>query len=196
MKNKIINVLILVRILIDKYSSYIISVNKKFKGENFMEKTVKESRIIMANAMQPYDANPAGNVHGGVIMKHIDDAGGMVAIRHAGTLCVTASIDRLDFHYPVFVGDLLILKASINMVGKTSIEVGVRVETENPMTGKVRHTASAYLTYVALGKDFKPIKVNSLKLETKTDIRRNKEAKDRKIVRLAEKTREKVCIDN
>ncbi len=161
-----------------------------------MEKTVKNSRIIMAHAMQPSDANAAGNVHGGVIMKHIDDAGGVVAIRHAGTLCVTASIDRLDFHHPVFIGDILILKASINMVGKTSIEVGVRVEAENPATGDVRHTASAYLTYVAIDKDMKPTKVPGLKLETDIEIRRNREAKERRIVRLAEKTREKECCDD
>ena len=156
-----------------------------------MKKTVKNSSITMANIMQPQDANPAGNVHGGVIMKAIDDAAGVVAIRHAGTLCVTASIDRLDFHHPVFIGDLLVLKASLNIVGKTSMEIGVRVEAENSMKGIRRHTASAYLTYVALGKDLKPAKVAGLKLKTKKDVRRNREAHERKMIRLAEKTMEK-----
>ena len=120
-------------------------------------KTVKYSRIIMAIQMNPEDANPAGNVHGGVIMKYVDTAAGVVSIRHARKLAVTASIDRLDFHHPVFVGDLLILKAGLNMVGRSSMEVGVRVEAENILTGEVRHTASAYLTFVALDKEGKPV---------------------------------------
>ncbi len=153
-----------------------------------MEKTVKASSITMVNVMQPQDANPEGNVHGGVIMKCIDDAAGVVAIRHAGRRCVTASIDRLDFHNPVFIGDILILKASMNMTGSTSMEVGVRVEAENPLTGEVRHTASAYLTFVAIGRDLKPVKVPGIKPETKTEIKRNKEAKERRAARLEEKT--------
>ncbi|VEN74289.1 putative Uncharacterized acyl-CoA thioester hydrolase [Candidatus Desulfarcum epimagneticum] len=154
-----------------------------------MEKTVKDSRIVMAHVMQPHEANPAGNVHGGVIMKYMDDAAGVVAIRHAGTVCVTASIDRLDFHTPVFIGDLLILQASLNMVGRASMEIGVRAEAENTATGEKRHTGSAYLTYVALGgKDLKPVKVPGLKLETDEELRRNRSAKDRRAIRLAEKT--------
>jgi len=156
-----------------------------------MEKTVQDSNITMAHVMQPQDANPAGNVHGGVIMKYIDDAAGVVAIRHAGTICVTASIDRLDFHNPVFIGDLLILKACLNLVGKTSMEVGVRVEAENTITGEVRHTASAYLTFVALGKDLKPMKIPGLNLDDPMDLRRNREAHDRRMIRLAEKSMEK-----
>jgi acyl-CoA hydrolase len=156
-----------------------------------MEKTVQDSNITMAHVMQPQDANPAGNVHGGVIMKYIDDAAGVVAIRHAGTICVTASIDRLDFHNPVFIGDLLILKACLNLVGKTSMEVGVRVEAENTATGEVRHTASAYLTFVALGKDLKPMKIPGLNLDDPMDLRRNREAHDRRMIRLAEKSMEK-----
>ena len=156
-----------------------------------MEKTVQNSTITMAHVMQPQDANPAGNVHGGVIMKYIDDAAGVVAIRHSGTVCVTASIDRLDFHNPVFIGDLLILKASLNLVGRTSMEVGVRVEAETTATGEVRHTASAYLTFVALGKDMKPMKIPGLNLMDPMDVRRNREANDRRMIRLAEKSMEK-----
>ncbi|MFZ5868644.1 MAG: acyl-CoA thioesterase, partial [Thermodesulfobacteriota bacterium] len=125
-------------------------------------KRVNDTRIIMAAQMNPEDANPAGNVHGGVIMKYVDTAAGAVAIRHARRIAVTASIDRLDFHHPVFVGNLLILKASLNFVGKTSMEVGVRVEAENLLTGDVRHTASAYLTFVALDQTGKPAEVPPL----------------------------------
>lgn len=136
------------------------------------ERKISETRVEVAEMMQPHHANPAGNVHGGQIMKMIDDAAGVVAIRHARSNVVTASIDRLDFHAPVYVGNLVVLKASINCVGKSSMEVGVRVEAEDLRTGQVRHTASAYLTYVALGKDGRPHAVPGLVLETEDDRRR------------------------
>ena len=154
-------------------------------------KTVKESSIVMSQLMTPQDVNKAGNVHGGVIMKLIDTAGGAVAVRHSRANTVTASIDRLDFHNPIFVGDLVTLKASLNMVGRTSMEIGVRVESENLMTGKVRHTASAYLTYVALGEDGKPTIVPSLTLETDEEVRRNQAARARRKIRLGEKSNRK-----
>ncbi len=160
------------------------------RSEIMEGKRVRDSAVIMAHQMMPQDANPAGNVHGGVIMKYIDTTAGVVAMRHARCNSVTASIDRLDFHYPVYVGDLLILKASINMVGKTSMEIGVRVEAENLFTGEVRHTASAYLTFVALGRDGKPREVPPLILDSPEEIRRNKEAKERRKMRLAERKRE------
>jgi len=151
------------------------------------EKTVKETAITMAVQMNPEDANPVGNVHGGVIMKYVDTAAGVVAIRHARKNAVTASIDRLDFHYPVFVGDLLILKAGLNMVGKSSMEVGVRVEAENLRTGEIRHTASAYLTFVALDEKGRPAKVPSLVPESPDEQRRNCEAIVRKKQRMEQK---------
>ena len=150
-------------------------------------KTVKETRIILAQMMNPRDANPAGNVHGGVIMKLIDTAAGAVAIRHSRTTVVTASIDRLDFHDPIFIGDLVTFKASLNLVGKSSMEIGVRVEAENLKTGVIRKTASAYLTYVALGKNGKPVPVPPLILETEEDRRRNCEAQVRRKIRLEAK---------
>ena len=156
-------------------------------------KTVKESQITMAVQMNPEDANPVGNVHGGVIMKYIDTAAGAVAIRHARKICVTASIDRLDFHHPVYIGDLVTLRASITMVGRTSMEVGVRVEAENLLTGKVRHTASAYLTFVAFDEKGLPAQVPPLILETDEENRRNCEAQVRRQVRLSQKDREDVC---
>ncbi len=159
-------------------------------------KKVKDSITVFAERTQPQDANPAGNVHGGVIMKHIDTTAGIAAIRHTGTNVVTASIDRLDFHNPVLIGDLITLKASINLTGRTSMEVGVRVEAENPITATVRHTASAYLTFVALGGDGVPTEVRPLILKTAEEKRRNVEAQARRKARLAERKREKVCQHN
>ena len=105
-------------------------------AEQIKGKRVMESSVIMAQQMNPQDANPAGNVHGGVIMKLIDTAAGAVAIRHARANAVTASVDRLDFHHPVLVGELRHLSCQIDFVGRTSMEVGVRVESENLITGK------------------------------------------------------------
>jgi uncharacterized protein (TIGR00369 family) len=155
------------------------------------EKRVQESSIIMAQQMNPQDANPAGNVHGGVIMKLIDTAAGAVAIRHARSNAVTASIDRLDFFHPVFVGDFVTLRASLNFVGRTSMEVGVRVESENLLTGERRHTSTAYLTYVALDGQGQPLPLPPMILETEEEKRRNREAKVRRETRLAEKAKEK-----
>jgi uncharacterized protein (TIGR00369 family) len=154
---------------------------------------VDHSIVVMAQVMIPQDANPSGNVHGGVVMKLIDTAAGVVATRHARSNAVTASIDRLDFHHPVFVGDLLFIKGSLNFVGRTSMEVGVRVEAENIMTGEVRHTASAYLTFVALDESGRPKEVPPLILVTEEEFRRNREAKIRKEARLVEKRREEKC---
>ena len=154
-------------------------------------KTVKESMVSIAQLMTPQDVNLAGNVHGGVIMRLIDGVAGVVASRHARTNTVTASIDRLDFHHPVYVGNLVTLKASLNLVGRTSMEVGVRVESESIITGEHRHTASAYLTYVALDKDGKPAEAPPLILETEDEVRRNREAKARREVRLRERQYEK-----
>ena len=154
-------------------------------------KKISESRVVLAQAMNAENANPAGNIHGGDIMKLIDTAGGVAAARHARMHVVTASIDRLDFHYPVYVGDLLTLKASVNYVGKTSMEVGVRVESENLITGEKRHTGSAYLTFVALDANKRPIQLPLLILETDDDRYRNTEAEERSQMRLTEKKKEK-----
>lgn len=116
-------------------------------------------------------------------MRLIDDAGGVVAFRHARSNVVTAFIDRLSFHSPIFIGDLVTFRASINMVGTTSMDVGVKVEAENLITGEVRHTASAYLTYVALDVNSKPRPVAPLILETGEDERRFRQALARKEIR-------------
>ncbi len=149
-----------------------------------------ETLITIIQQMTQQDANLAGNVHGGTIMKIIDNTAGIVATRHTGKNSVTASIDRLDFHSPVFVGDLLRVSACINVVGRTSMEVGVRVEAENVITGQVRHTASAYLTYVSLDEHGKPVQAPPLIFETDEEKRRNREAIERRKRRLAEKHEE------
>ncbi len=154
-------------------------------------KTVRESSVIMAQQMNPQDANPAGNVHGGVIVKLIDTAAGVVASRHARANVVTASIDRLDFLNPVFVGDFVTLRANVNCVGRTSMEVGVRVESENLVTGEKRHTATAYLTFVALDAQGRPQALPPLILVTEIQKRRSREANIRRQNRLAEKAGEK-----
>jgi len=146
-------------------------------------KKVSATRLVLAQVMTPQDANIAGNVHGGNIMKLADTASAVVAIRHSWCLCVTASVDRFDFHAPVYVGNLITLCASLNHVGRTSMEVGVRVEAEDLRTGKKTHTNSCYFTMVALGMDGKPTPVPRLLLETEEDRRRNTEAALRVAVR-------------
>jgi len=152
-------------------------------------KNIATSCITMSQLMLPENANPLGIVHGGVVMKHMDNTAGVVAIRHAGRVCVTASIDQLNFYYPANIGDLLILKASVNFVRTTSMEIGVRIETENLISGKVKHTASAYLTYVAMDDNFKPAKIPQLILENEIEHKRNKEAKLRFEARLKTRTK-------
>lgn len=150
-------------------------------------KSAAESEVVMTHLVLPQDANPAGNLHGGVILKHIDTAGGVVAKRHSRRNTVTVSIDRMAFKQPAYMGELLIFKASLNHVGRSSMEIGVRVEAENLRTGEVRHTNSAYLTYVALGDDGKPTQVPPRKLETETAERRYKEAELRREMRKKER---------
>ncbi len=142
-------------------------------------KPVSASRLVLAQVMTPQDANPAGNVHGGNIMKLADTASGVVAIRHSGRNCVTASVDRFEFHAPVYVGNLVTLYASLNYVGKSSMEVGVRVEAEDLRTGKRTHTNSSYFLMVALDEAGRPAEVPRLILETEDERRRHEEARQR-----------------
>jgi acyl-CoA hydrolase len=142
-------------------------------------KPVSASRLVLAQEMTPQDANPGGNVHGGNIMKLADSAAGVVSIRHSGRNCVTATVDRFEFFAPVYVGNLVTLYASLNYVGRTSMEVGVRVEAEELRTGKKTHTNTSYFLMVALDDDGRPVEVPPLILETEEDRRRNEEAKRR-----------------
>ena len=118
-----------------------------------------ETRTAIQRIMMPTDANPSGNVYGGAILRYIDEVASIVAFRHTRTNVVTASVDRMDFLEPVHIGDVLILRAAINFTGKTSMEVGVRVEAEEPRTGHVTHTGSCYLTMVALDGQGRPTPV-------------------------------------
>lgn len=138
----------------------------------------------MTNFMMPQDANLRGNVFGGTIMKLIDEIAGITAVRHTRGNVVTASIDRMDFIAPVYIGDILRLKSSINYVGKTSMEIGVRIEAEDPRTGQIRHTGTCFLTYVALDEHGRPREVPRLKLETEEDQRRWEEAAIRRKLRM------------
>jgi uncharacterized protein (TIGR00369 family) len=140
-------------------------------------KPVSATRLVMAQGMTPQDANTFGNVHGGNIMKLSDSAAGVVAIRHSGRNCVTAAVDHFEFHAPVFVGNLVTFNASLNYVGRTSMEIGVRVEAEDLRSGKKTHTNSSYFLMVALDETGKPTEVPGLLLETAEDRRRNEEAK-------------------
>jgi acyl-CoA hydrolase len=143
-------------------------------------KLVSESQVTMARQMMPDDANPWGYVHGGVVMKMVDECAGSSATRHARCRVATVAIDYMSFLHPVHVGDLLTLKASVNDVGRTSMEVGVRVETENMMTGERRHTSSAYVVMVALDGDGNPVSVPPLLATTPDETRRMAAAKIRR----------------
>ena len=147
-------------------------------------KTPSESLTTVSRIMMPMDANVAGNVFGGTILRLIDEVASIVAFRHARKNVVTASIDRMDFLGSVYIGDLLRLNASINYVHRTSMEIGVRVEAENPLTGQVRHTGTCFLTYVALDKNRQPTPVPPLTPETEEDKRRWAEAEVRRNLRL------------
>ena len=152
-------------------------------------KPVSASKTILSMQMLPVDANPMGNVHGGTILKLVDTAAAVAALRHARTNIVSASIDRMDFYRPVYVGDLLILKACVNYVGRTSIEVGVRIEAENLKSGKVTHTGSSYVIYVALDEKGRPTPVPQAIPETAEEKRRWREGKERREQRLKERAR-------
>jgi acyl-CoA hydrolase len=146
-----------------------------------------EASTILVKWMSLLDANNAGRVHGGTVMKLCDEAAGLAAIRHARRPAVTASVDRVTFLHPVHIGELLTLRASVNAAWRTSMEVGVRVEAENPLTGEQRHTSSAYLTMVALDEHGRPTPVPPLVAETGIEQRREREAQLRRAIRLAER---------
>jgi acyl-CoA hydrolase len=137
--------------------------------------------------MGPTDANSAGFVHGGVVMKLIDEAAGVAAVRHSRSRVVTAGADRLTFLQPIHVGELVTLQASVNAAWRTSMEVGVRVQTENPRTGEERHTNTAYLTMVAVDEDGHPTEVPALIAQSPDELRREAEAQLRRSNRLAER---------
>lgn len=150
-------------------------------------KRVADSRVTLTQMMEVTDANIAGNVHGGAIMRLVDTAAGLSAIRHAGGICVTVAIDEMTFLEPVHIGDVLVLNASINDAGRTSVEVGVRVDALDPISGRTRHANSAYLVFVAVDEHGSPRPVPPLIAESEKEKRRQREAKLRRETRLAHK---------
>jgi acyl-CoA hydrolase len=149
-------------------------------------KPVSESQTTTVRIMMPTDGNILGNVFGGAIMRYMDEVAGIVAFHHARKNVVTASIDRMDFYAPVYVGNLLILKASVNHVGRTSMEVGVRIEAEDPLSGTTTHTGSCYVTFVALDSNGRPSKVEPVVPVTPDEKRRFKAAIARRKLRETE----------
>jgi acyl-CoA hydrolase len=147
-------------------------------------KPVRASITEYSELALPNDANGLGNVLGGKVMHLVDMAGAIAAMRHAHHPCVTASVDNLNFLQPVHIGELIILRASVNRVFRTSMEVGVKVTTEKILTGECRHTCSAYLTFVAVNREGKPIAIPPVIPETAEEIRRFEQAEQRRAWRL------------
>ncbi len=139
----------------------------------------------MTEVVLPQDANALGTTLGGRVMHLVDMAGAMAALRHCRSAVVTASVDHIDFRSPILVGELIILKSSVNRTFRTSLEVGVKVFSENPLTGQRRHTTSAYLTFVALDENRRPKRVPPVQCETEEDRRRYRQALERRRTRLA-----------
>ncbi len=147
-------------------------------------KTPAESLTTMAQVMQITDANNAGFVHGGSIMKLVDSAAGVAAMRHAQRRVVTAQVDSLSFHAPVHIGDVLSLAACVTQAWTSSMEVEVTVYREDPVTGDEDHTTTAYLTMVALDDHGRPVAVPPVSPETPDEQRRQREAETRRSARI------------
>jgi acyl-CoA hydrolase len=150
-------------------------------------KPVSDSCAVLTHWMGLADANSAGNIHGGSIMKLADEAAALAAIKHARQRVVTVGIDRMDFLVPIYVGELVTFRATVNAAWRTSMEVGVRVEAENPRTGERHHTNTAYLTMVALDEGGRPAEVPPLEAVSPDEQRRMREAELRRVNRLEER---------
>jgi uncharacterized protein (TIGR00369 family) len=148
-----------------------------------LAKPVRQSQTTITELMIPAYANFGGKIHGGILLSLMDKVAYACAAKHAGTYCVTVSVDRVEFLQPVEVGELVSLMASINYVGRTSMIVGIRVESQNVRTGTIKHTNSSYFTMVAKGDDDKPTLVPELILENNEDIKRFIEAMRMKAIR-------------
>ncbi len=154
-------------------------------------KPVRASRVTLSQLMQPEHANLRGDVHGGWIMKLVDEAGALAAMRHAQARVVTVAIDQMRFHEPIRIGDVVILEAEVSHVGRTSIETRVQVIAENPVTGQRTRTNTAYLVYVALDESGQPRPVPALIAETEAEARRLEAGKERQAYRLAQRQAER-----
>lgn len=154
------------------------------------DRPVSASRVEMTCIVMPNDANPLGTVFGGRVMEWVDVCGAIAAQRHCRTPVVLAGLDQMSFLHPIHVGEIAVLKSSVNFVSQTSLEVGVMVMSENALTGECRHTSSAYLTYVSLDAQGVRQLVRPLRLETDEDRRRFEEGRRRREVRLEARKRE------
>ena len=152
-------------------------------------KTIKNSNVIMHELVLPNDTNVLGNVHGGRVMCLMDICAAMSAYKHARMPIVTASVDRLDFLAPAKKGDILKLQSSVNYAHKTSMEIGVRIDAEDPFTGEVKHTATAYLTFVAIDDNNKPTEIPKIIPESDDENRRYERAKKRHLTRREERVK-------
>jgi len=148
-------------------------------------KSVAESRVALSQLMQPQFANLMGSVHGGWIMKLVDEAGALAAMRHAQSQVVTVAIDQMSFHSAIRIGDLVTLEAEVTYVGNTSIETRVHVVAEDPRSSERTHTNTAYLVYVALDSSGEPTRVPRLNAETETEKRRMTRGEERQANRMA-----------
>ncbi|OLC45038.1 MAG: acyl-CoA thioesterase [Gemmatimonadetes bacterium] len=147
----------------------------------------RDSETVMSELMMPQHANIMGNVFGGVVLALVDRVAAVAAIRHSHRQCVTVSVDKVDFREPIHVGELLTAYARVNFAGKTSMEVGVKVLSENPLTGEKRHTNSCYLTYVALDDNRVPTEVPPILPETPDEKRRYDRAAQRRASRVMDR---------
>lgn len=168
------------------------TVQKQQRPAKGAAKPVSASRSEMVEAVLPNDANVVGYILGGRVMHLIDIAAALAAHRHSNSMVVTASVDYLDFRNPIRVGEWIVLKSSVNRVFRSSMEVGVKVFSENVLTGERKHTSSAYLTFVAIDAEGRPHSVPALILETAEDRRRYRQAAGRRKIRLAHQHREKL----
>jgi uncharacterized protein (TIGR00369 family) len=155
-------------------------------SEHISGKPVSASQIRLAQLMHPEHANSQGNVHGGWIMKLVDEAGALACMRHAQRRVVTVAVDRMIFRQPIRIGDLVILNAEVSYVGNTSLEAEVQVTAENPVTGECTHTNTAYLVYVALDDDQKPARVPPLLPENEDQRLRMEAGRARQAYRLSQ----------
>jgi acyl-CoA hydrolase len=146
-----------------------------------------DSESLLVHSTGALDANSAGNVVGGTVLRLCDEVAVLAALRHARRRVVTAAVDRVTFLHTVTVGEVLTLKATVNAAWRTSMEVGVRVEAEQPVTGERRHTSTAYLTIVALDRGGRPTPIPPLLVQTPEQERREREAQTRRRIRLSER---------
>jgi acyl-CoA hydrolase len=163
--------------------------SNNYSGQGLPQRAVRESQSQMAEVVLPNDANPLGNLLGGRLMHLIDIAGAIAAHRHSHSHVVTASMDHIDFRLPVKIGDLLILKSSVNRAFNTSMEVGVKCWVENYVSGTTRHVASAYLTFVAVDEQGKSKCVPHVVAESEEEKRRYEDAGRRRELRKQEQER-------